>query len=104
MDVYLFDTKFRHVLAGGREKERLGLTNADFTGKTLFEVFDEKTQKRLFPFYRNALDGKISEGEVRIKKHIYYISATPVQGIDMEVVGGALILQDVTKEKEIEKN
>ncbi|WP_372950615.1 ATP-binding protein [Mariniphaga sp.] len=103
MDVYLFDTKFRHVLAGGREKERLGLTNADFTGKSLFEVFDEKTQKRLFPFYRNALDGKISEGEVRIKKHIYYISATPVQGIDMEVVGGALILQDVTKEKEIEK-
>ncbi|MBW6534812.1 MAG: response regulator [Mariniphaga sp.] len=103
MDVYLFDTKFRHVLAGGREKERLGLTNADFSGKTLFEVFDEKTQKRLFPFYRNALDGQISEGEVRIKKHIYYISATPVQGIDMEVVGGALILQDVTKEKDIEK-
>ncbi|MEE4286870.1 MAG: ATP-binding protein [Mariniphaga sp.] len=103
MDVYLFDTKFRHVLAGGREKERLGLTNADFTGKTLFEVFDEKTQKRLFPFYRNALDGKISEGEVRIKKHVYYIRATPVQGIDFEIVGGALILQDVTKEKEIEK-
>lgn len=103
MDVYLFDTKFMHVLAGGREKERLGLTNADFTGKTLFEVFDEKTQKRLFPFYRNALDGKISEGEVRIKKHIYYISATPVQGINLEVVGGALILQDVTKEKEIEE-
>ena len=103
LDVYLFDTKFRHVLAGGREKERLGLTNADFTGKTLFEVYDEKTQKRLFPFYKNALDGKISEGEVRIKKHIYYVSATPVQGIDREVVGGALILQDVTREKEVEK-
>lgn len=103
MDVYLFDTRFRHVLAGGREKERLGLTNADFTGKTLFEVFDEKTRKRLFPFYRNALDGQASEGEVRIKKHIYYISSNPVRGINMEVVGGALILQDVTKEKEIEK-
>jgi signal transduction histidine kinase/CheY-like chemotaxis protein len=103
MDVYLFDTKFRHVLAGGCEKERLGLTNADFTGKTLFEVFDEKTQKRLFPFYRNALDGQVSEGEVRIKRHVYYISATPVKGIDLEVVGGAIILQDVTREKEIEK-
>lgn len=103
MDVYLFDTKFRHVLAGGREKERLGLANADFTGKTLFEVFDEKTQKRLFPFYRNALDGKVSEGEVRIKNRIYYVSASPIQGIDFEVVGGALILQDVSREKEIEK-
>lgn len=103
MDVYLFDIKFRHVLAGGREKERLGITNADFTGRTLFEVFDEKTQKRLFPFYRNALDGKISEGEVRIKNRIYFISATPVQGIEGDVVGGALISLDVTKEKEIEK-
>src|SRR5690606_34737959 len=103
MDVYLFDTRFRHVLAGGREKERLGLTNADFTGKTLFEVFDEKTRKRLFPFYRNALDGQASEGEVRIKKQIYYISSNHVRGIKMEVVDGALILQDVSKEKEIEK-
>lgn len=104
IDVYLFDTNFRHVLAGGREKERLKLTNADFTGKTLFEVFDEKTQKRLFPFYRNALDGKVSEGEIRIKKDVFFVSATPVYGIDKQVVGGALISQNVTKEKEVEKN
>jgi signal transduction histidine kinase/DNA-binding response OmpR family regulator len=104
VDVYLFDTQFRHVLAGGREKERLGLTNADFSGKTLFEVYDEKTRKRLFPFYRNALDGKVSEGEVRIKGHVYFVSATPVFGFDSRVVGGALILQNVTKEKEVEKN
>ncbi len=104
MDVYLFDTQFRHVLAGGREKERLKLSNADFIGKTLFEVYDEKTQKRLFPFYRNALDGKQSEGEVRIKKNVYFVSATPVYGFNRQVVGGALISQDVTKEKEVEKN
>ncbi|RIH63392.1 response regulator [Mariniphaga sediminis] len=104
MDVYLFDTQFRHVLSGGREKERLGLSNADFIGKTLFEVYGEKTRKRLFPFYRNALDGKLSEGEVRIKGRVYFISATPVRGIDKQVVGGALISQDVTKEKEVEKN
>ncbi len=103
MDVFLFDTQFRHVLAVGREKKKLKLTNADFTGKTLFEVYDEKTQKRLFPFYRNALDGKVSEGEVRIKDYVYFISATPVFGIDKQVVGGALISQDVTKEKEIER-
>ena len=104
LDVYLFDTRFRHVLAGGREKERLGLTNADFMGKTLFEVYAEKNQKRLFPFYSNAISGKISEGEIRIRDRVYFISATPVYGISKNVVGGALILQDVTREKEIEKN
>lgn len=104
IDVYLFDTGFRHVLAGGREKEKLNLNNADFTGRTLFEVYDEKTQKRLYPFYKNALEGKVSEGEVRIKNHIYFVSATPVYNFRNEVVGGALIAQNVTKEKEIERN
>ena len=104
IDVYLFDNQFRHVLTGGREKEKMKLSNADVTGKTLFEIFDEKTQKRLFPFYRNSLDGKVSEGEVRIKNEVYFVSATPVYGLNKQVVGGALISQNVTKEKEVEKN
>jgi signal transduction histidine kinase/DNA-binding response OmpR family regulator len=104
IDLYLFDTSFRFILAGGREKKRLGLSNADFLGKTLFEVFNEKTVKLLFPFYRNALDGNESGGEVRIKGRVYLIQATPVIGIHNRVIGGALISQDVTVEKEFEKN
>ncbi|MFW5822756.1 MAG: ATP-binding protein [Tangfeifania sp.] len=104
IDVFLFDTNFRHVLAGGNEKKRFGLSNTDFSGKTLFEVYDEKTQKRLYPFYRNALDGKISEGEVRIRNEVFFVSVTPVYGINKKVVGGALISQNVTQEKEVEKN
>ncbi|MFW6352077.1 MAG: ATP-binding protein, partial [Bacteroidota bacterium] len=104
IDVYLFDPSFRYVLAGGQEKERRGLANSDFIGKTLFEVYDEKTTKRLFPFYRNALDGNESEGEVRIKGRVYFIHSTPVFGLARQVVGGALILQDVTAEKEVEKS
>jgi signal transduction histidine kinase/DNA-binding response OmpR family regulator len=104
MDIYLFDNQFRYVLAGGREKEGMGLRNVDFQGKTLFEMFEEKIQKRLFPFYRHALNGKATEGEVRIKGKIYYISSTPVFGMNHKVIGGAIISQDVTKEKEVEKN
>jgi signal transduction histidine kinase/CheY-like chemotaxis protein len=104
IDLYLFDTSYRFILAGGREKRRMDLTNADFLGKTLFEVYNEKTVKLLFPFYRNALDGNESEGEVRIKGRVYQIQATPVLGIDKRIIGGALISQDLTVEKEIEKN
>src|SRR5690554_304184 len=104
IDVYLFDTAFRYVLSGGREKERMGLSNTDFIGKTLFDVFDEKTMKRLFPFYRNALEGNESEGEVRVKDRVYFIHSTPIFGLAHQVVGGALISQDVTAEKEIEKS
>ncbi len=104
IDVYLFDPSFRYILTGGREKERIGLSNSDFIGKTLFEIFDEKTTKRLFPFYRNALEGNESEGEVRINNRIYFIHSNPVYGLSRQVVGGALISQDVTAEKEVEKN
>ena len=104
IDVYLFDIHFRHVLAAGNEKARLGLSNDDFSVKKFFYVFDEKTQKRLYPFYQSALDGKISEGEVRIKEEVYFVSVTPVYGFGKQVVGGALIFQNVTKEKEVEKN
>src|SRR5690554_6932595 len=41
--VYLFDTSFRYVLTGGREKVQMGLSGSNFIGKTLFEVFNERT-------------------------------------------------------------
>ncbi len=104
LDVFLFDTNFRYILSGGKEKENLKLTNADFKNKTLFEIYDQKTQKRLYPFYKNTLEGNTSEGEVKIKKEIYMVNATPVFDINNRVVGGALILQNITKEKEIEDN
>ncbi|WP_321287569.1 ATP-binding protein [uncultured Sunxiuqinia sp.] len=102
IDVYLFDKEYRYVLAGGREKERFGLTNSYFAGKTLFEAFDEKVSKRLFPFYHKALNGEMADGEIRIEDQVYYIWATPVGNFNDQVVGGTAIVQNVTKDKEIE--
>lgn len=102
IDVYLFDTEYRYVLAGGREKERLGFSNSYFSGKTLFEAFDEKIHKRLFPFYRKALNGEMADGELRINDQVYYIWVNPVRNFYHEVVGGTAIVQNVTKDKEIE--
>ncbi|MGQ7869617.1 ATP-binding protein [Sunxiuqinia sp. sy24] len=102
IDVFLFDSDYRYVLAGGREKERFGLSNSYFAGKTLFEAFDEKIHKRLFPFYRKALSGEMADGEIRIEDQIYYIWVTPVMNFNSEVVGGTAIVQNVTKDKEVE--
>ncbi|WP_299582825.1 PAS domain-containing hybrid sensor histidine kinase/response regulator [uncultured Sunxiuqinia sp.] len=102
IDVYLFDSDYRYVLAGGREKERFGLTNSYFAGKTLFEAFDEKIHKRLFPFYHKALSGEMGDGEIRIEDQVYYIWATPVRNFNGQVVGGTAIVQNVTKDKEVE--
>ena len=103
IDVFLFDTQYRYVLAGGREKERFGLSNSYFAGKTLFEAFEEKVHKRLFPFYRKALNGEMADGELRINDQVYYIWATPVRNFYDEVIGGTAIIQNVTKDKEVEQ-
>ena len=102
IDIFLFDNQYRYVLAGGREKERFGLTNSYFSGKTLFEAYNEKIHKRLFPFYRKALDGEMADGEIRIADQIYYIWAKPVLNFYDEVVGGTAIVQNVTKDKAVE--
>ena len=41
---------------------------------------------------------------MRINDKIYFIHATPIIGLSGKVVGGALISQDISAEKEIEKN
>lgn len=104
LDVYLFDRDFRYILTGGKEKEKLKLKNTDFKGKTMFEIYDQKTQKKLFPFYRKTLDGNPSEGEIRIKNNFYVVNSTPIFDYKNHVAGGAMILQNITREKEIEQN
>lgn len=103
MDVYLFDRDYRFIISGGREKERNGLTNDYYIGKTFFEVHDKKAQRSLFPFYNKALNGIHTEGEVRFMDQIYYIVAKPVLENDTEPIAGLLIAQNVTSDKLLEQ-
>jgi len=104
MDVFLFDKEYRYILSGGKEKENYQLTNADFVGKKMFEVFDKKSQRLFYPFYNKAIAGEQTEGEVRFMKKIYHIVASPVKNKEHETIAGILISQNVTKEKQLEEN
>ncbi|WP_319501110.1 ATP-binding protein [uncultured Draconibacterium sp.] len=103
MDVFLFDTEYRYILAGGKEKEKYNLTNSSFIGKTLFDVYTKQDQRRYFPFYNKAINGEFTEGEVRYKKDVYYIAAAPVKDIEGNTLAGILISQNVTKDKILEE-
>ena len=103
MDVFLFDPEYRYILAGGKEKEKNNLTNSNFIGKTLFDVYPKQDQRRYFPFYNKAINGEFTEGEVRYKKDVYYIAAAPVKDIEGNTLAGILISQNVTKDKILEE-
>lgn len=104
MDVFLFDREYRYILSGGKEKERYNLFNSNFVGKKMFEVFDKQSQRRFFPFYSKALNGKYTEGEVRYKDDVYYMVAVPVKNHENKTVAGILISQNVTKDKLLEES
>ncbi|QIA09323.1 ATP-binding protein [Draconibacterium halophilum] len=102
MDVFLFDSEYRYILAGGKEKQKYNLTNSSFVGKTLFEVYKKQDQRRYFQFYNKAIKGEYTEGEVRYNKDVYYIAAAPVKNTEGNTVAGILISQNVTKDKLLE--
>ncbi len=103
MDVFLFDRDYRYIVSGGKEKERFQLTNDDLIGKTMFEVYDKKTLRTIFPFYNKALNGEPTEGEVRYRNNIYYLMAIPVNDIDNNTIAAILISQNVTNDKLVEE-
>ena len=103
MDVFLFDSEYRYILSGGKEKQKYNLTNSSFIGKTLFEVYKKQDQRKYFQFYNKAINGEFTEGEVRYEKDIYYIAAAPVNDAEGNTVAGILISQNVTKDKLLEE-
>ena len=103
MDIYLFDRDYRYIIAGGKEKKRFNLSNNDFIGKTLFEVLDKSTQRKLFPFYNKSINGESTEGEVRYNNDVYYIMSIPVKDHMNNTVAGMLISQNVTNDKLVEE-
>lgn len=104
MDVFIFDNDYRYILAAGKEKERHHLSNADFLGKRMFDIFDKQTQRKIFPFYHKALNGESMEGEVRYKKDVYYLVAAPVKDHENKTVAGILVSQNVTSDKLLEES
>ncbi|WP_163708141.1 PAS domain-containing sensor histidine kinase [Mangrovibacterium lignilyticum] len=103
IDIYLFDKDYRYLFAAGGEKKRFDYTNIDFVGKTVFEVYDKRTVRRIYPFYNKVLNGEKTEGEVRFRDEIYYLVGSPLKDSDGKTVAGILIAQNVTNDKLVEE-
>lgn len=103
VDVYLFDSNYNFLFAGGKEKGRFGLKNIQFNGHSLFSVLEKKAVRLIYPYILNALQGLENEGEVRYEKELYYFKATPVKNFNGEPVAAILYTENVTKKREMEE-
>lgn len=103
IDIYLFDTDYKYLFAGGREKERFELSNVQFIGNSIFNVLESKAVRLIYPFVTKALQGVKNEGEIRYRDEIYFLKAVPVEDINKRIIAAILFSQNITNNKELEK-
>lgn len=100
INMYLFDTDMRFVIAEGSEMKNHGLTPEYFEGKTISELYDDNMHDILEPLLKCALEGAEITTEVIYNAQSYKISVFPLFDGSGQVQGGISISQNITKEKE----
>ncbi|MCB2207267.1 MAG: response regulator [Bacteroidetes bacterium] len=100
INMYLFDTDMRFIIAEGSEMKDHGLSSDYFEGKTLSELRDPNMQELLEPLFKCALEGTDMSTELEFNKNTYKISVFPLFNKEGEIYGGMSISQNITDEKE----
>jgi PAS domain S-box-containing protein len=100
INMYLFDTDMRFIIAEGSEMKDHGLGPDYFEGKTLSELRDPTMQELLEPLFKCALEGTDMSTELEFNKNTYKISVFPLFNEEGEIYGGMSISQNITDEKE----
>jgi diguanylate cyclase (GGDEF)-like protein len=94
----MFDRRLRHVLAGGRNLDALGLDADTVSGRTLREMFPQAIHPILEPAYRAALEGDESTLELAFENRDFVVVVTPVSDGD-RVPFGIAAAYDVTERR-----
>lgn len=110
--VLLFDQHLRHILAGGRGLDALGLSEEALEGRTLWEKFAPEVCRHLEPAYRAALAGEATVLEVSFPvqtfsedpgERLYQIHTLPVPNDQGDVFIGMAVAQDITEQRQAEE-
>ena len=101
--IFAFDRDLRYVAAGGRGLAEVGLSREMLEGKTIFEAFPEATTAVIEPYYRAALAGATTTGDVPYEGRTFSQRLAPVHDADGIVVAGIGFTQDVTEARLAER-
>lgn len=104
MGVLLYDHDLRYLLIEGPFLTRSGFTQERNEGKTLFEAVAPEHAQFLQPYYEAALKGEEAVFEHNNGQLIYSGRTTPVRDDAGRIIGGLLVLQDITDRKRIENS
>jgi PAS domain S-box-containing protein len=101
--VGLVDQDLRYTTVGGTPQTGDGQSAEELTGAHVSEALPDDLAAEAVPRYRAALDGERSEFEYQIGDTVVRIRTLPVRDDDGDIVGAVGMSQDVTEQKERER-
>jgi PAS domain S-box-containing protein len=100
--IFVFDHALRYVAVGSDGLDALGLTEERLEGRTIWEVYPREEAAMLESMYRAALAGEERALEVPFRDQVYRVQVLPLRD-DGEIVGGVVISERVTEERQLEQ-
>lgn len=104
VNLYLFNENLEYTFAAGAEMLSQGLSEKDFKGRSVYEVYSDDILNTILPSYKSALAGKSIKTEYRDKSKSYNIWVLPLKKDSGQVYGGMVITQNITESKKAAKS
>ncbi len=101
--VMLYDQDLRYLLAEGPVLEEAGYSKLKLEGRTVQEALPKASAEVFVPIYQAALQGQESDFErTSADDKVYHIRVVPVREDQNRVIGGLIVVQDITLRKQAE--
>ncbi|WP_265109804.1 PAS domain S-box protein [Halosolutus halophilus] len=101
--VGLFDEDLRYQVAGGRAFDDIEDSTESVVGKTLRERYPPDLADRLEPKFRAALEGETNAFEMELHGQDWMAYTVPVTDDEGEISGGMIMVQDISEQKDRER-
>ena len=100
--VFLFDDDLNHILGGGSELSKLGLSPQDIAGKSPSDLFSEHMAHTMTRHYQQALHGTSSLFEHEYRNAYYRVHTLPLHDEKSGSRTGMAVLQNITEDVRVE--
>ncbi len=101
--VGLFDENLRYTAVGGGLLDVSSVDSEERIGNSVYDIYPDEIVEEVEPYFNAALDGESHSFETDYHDRHLFAHTLPIRNADDEVFAGMLVVQDVTKRREYQR-
>lgn len=101
--VGLYNEELEYTAVGGQLLDATGVDPEDRIGSSVYDIYPDEIVEEVEPYFHAALNGETNSFEAEFHDRHLYAHALPVRNADGEVFAGMLVVQDITEQREYER-